>query len=205
MLPFTVGLVLYRKVDKAGHVLLWFLGVVLVSELLGFVSVFSRFWVVHVYTLFEYGFLVWLFSLWERHPNRQKWLRMSIAVFAVIWLLSKVFIEDLSRFDSYTTSLEGVVLMAVSAYSLFMLSYEDTTVMYLDPRFWVACGILIYFTGSLMLFALFNLSEAFAFPNSIFRWPIHSILNIVKNLCFLGAFLCHNQRRNYGGLLASEQ
>lgn len=161
-------------------------------------------WLGHLYTLFEYSFLVFMFSFWPQNNEYRKNLRLSILLFTTIWITAKLFVEDLSQFDNYTTSLESVLILIFSGHLLYALQKENIQYLFREPRFWISCGIFIYFSGNLLMFSLFNIMGAASLGDLIFYWPIiHSSMNIVENLCFTGAFLCHLYRPSYGGLLVS--
>ncbi len=198
--PIGVGFFRFRQRGFPDRLLLAFLVFAFGLDLAGFVlraRGIEVYWIVHAFTLVEYSFFAWLFSLWVEGPRLRSFLRVSVVGFALIWLALKLTLEPFGAFDSYSTSIESVLLIWVSGYTLYEVSRSDILNLYHYPRFWVGCGVLVYFAGSLMSFALFNLLK-----DGVLSVPIHAISNIVKNGLFAGAFLCHPP--NSGGRLASE-
>lgn len=135
----------------------------------------------HIYTLLEYAFLMTILSYWQKTSAMKLYLRFSILLFALIWITAKIFLEEPTRFDSFTSSLESAVLAGASAFTLLGFLRENLESLYKQPRFWVVVAILIYFSGNLVAFALRPV---------IIVWSIHSMLNIISNLCYAGGFLC---------------
>ncbi|MFQ5605077.1 MAG: hypothetical protein ACE5HS_17575 [bacterium] len=152
-------------------------------------------WLYHFYTLGEYCFLVLIFSSWQKNVVFKKVLRLSILMFAVIWIIAKIFFEKFDQPDNYTASLECVFLVGIAALTMYEVHRESMKSLFRDERFWVASAVLIYFTGNLLSFALSNLIGNWSFH--------HSLLNIISNLFYAGGFVCFHHRLNYGGLLSS--
>lgn len=138
-------------------------------------------WLFHLFTPLEYGFLVFVFSCWQRRRVVRLLLRLSIPLFAAVCLVNKLYLEDLGRFDNFTTTLEAAALIMISVYTLFDLYRENSSPILKNPRFWVATAVLIYFSGNFPIFA---------FANVLTVWSIHHILNITSNMLFTGGFLC---------------
>lgn len=205
LIPLAAGIYLFRQTDKALQTLTGYLAVVLFVELLTLILSFQgreRFWLLHFYTLFEYSAFVLILSFWEEGRFRT-YLRWSIPWFALIWILAKIFLEDFHEWDNYTSSLESLLLIAISTYLLVRLSREEGFSFYKDPQFWVSCGIVIYFAGNFMTFAFSNVLMMWYQEHKITWLPINSILNIVKNICFTGGYLCLLPR--FGGRSSLER
>ncbi|MFQ5709956.1 MAG: hypothetical protein ACE5HO_21075 [bacterium] len=199
LIPVFLGIFFFRRLAKDLKVFLLYLVFSLLVEIINFylsLKDISNIWVFHFYTLAEYSLLVWVFSFWQKRTELRRILRTSVIGFALIWLTAKLFIEDLSSFDSFTASLEGILLVGISAYTLYELSKDEASIIYKVPRFWIASAILIYFTGNMMILA---------FGNTIITemekaWTIQWIVNILTNLCYTGGFLCLQRRRKSFGL-----
>jgi hypothetical protein len=138
-------------------------------------------WLFHLFTPLEYGFLVFVFSCWQKRPVVRLLLRASIPLFAGLCLVNKLYLENLGRFDNFTTTLEAIALIMISVYTLFDIYRENSSPILKNPRFWVATAVLIYFSGNFPIFA---------FANVLTVWSIHHILNITSNMLFTGGFLC---------------
>jgi hypothetical protein len=108
-------------------------------------------------------------------------------LYALFWVSAKTFIENVDKFDSYSSSLSAVILICMALVSLYDMMKTSSEPFVKDPRLWFAMAVLFYFSGNLMNFALFN---------SIFVWRLHMALNIIHNLLLTGVFLCQQPQQN---------
>lgn len=196
IVPFVFGLYLYRYLDSDMKLLLSLFTIVLLVDAILFYMSFNQInnlWLLHIFTLIEYSFLILVFASWQKNAFLKRCLRLSIPLFALIWFASKLFLEGFNQIDNFTSSLESMLLVGVSAYTLYDLSKEYLFTIYKEYRFWVAGAVLIYFTGNQLFFALSNIINV---------WPLHSALNIIANLSYTLGFLCLPRHLKYGGLLS---
>jgi hypothetical protein len=152
-----------------------------------FIADINRSGLLHLFTLTELIILATVFVLWQSH----RWIRVvfmfGVLIYTLFWVSAKTFLENVERFDSYSSSLSAVILICmalVTLYDMITSSYEAYTK---DPRFWFATAVLLYFSGNILNFALFN---------SIFVWRLHMALNIIHNLLFAGVFLCRRPQQS---------
>ena len=200
LIPFMIGLILYKNLNTAMKFVLLLFGVGLLIDAVGYYLYFftqftSNIWFYHFYTLIECGLLLYIFSHWQKTIKMKRILRMSIPGFAVIWMGAKLFCEDFNQWDNYTSSLEGLLLVGVSFRTLYVVNTEQVKTVFQEPRIWISAAVLIYFSANLVTFALGNI---------IVNWGFHhAVVNIIANLLYAGGFLCLRPRLNYGGLLSS--
>lgn len=174
--------------------LVLFIFVALVEGTSIFLAIYciSNIWLLYIYTPLEYGFLALIFSFWQREAMLKTILRISIPFFILFSIGTKLFLEDYGYFDSYTVTVESIIFVGISTYTLRNLTRENRGFLCSEPSFWVGIAVLIYFAGNLLTFAL---------SKAIVAWSWHATLNIIANVCFAGGFLCFHRRRNYGGAL----
>jgi hypothetical protein len=195
IVPLIIGLLYFQrlKLDMKFLVVFFFLIILIeVTNIILAYNCISNIWLLHIYTPLEYGFLVLIFSFWQKETALRKVLLISIPFFVLFSISIKMTLEDLNHFDNYTATFESIILVGISTYTLFNVSRKNRGALYSKPCFWVGIAVLIYFSGNLLAFAL---------SKAIVTWTWHSILNIIANLCFAGGFLCFHQRQNYGGAL----
>ena len=200
LIPFILGLILFRKLNTALKLLLLLFGIGLLFEALGYYQYFfssfrNNISLFHFYTLIECSLFIFIFSFWQNDFKLRRILRIIIPGFAFLWIGSKLFFESFDQPDNYTTSLECVLLVAISFRTLYVVNQENLKTILREPRFWISAAVLIYFSANLLTFALSNI---------IVNWGFHhAIVNIISNLLYAGGFLCLRPRLSYGGLLSS--
>jgi len=186
--PLLAGVFVLNRLGRETKILVGYFILIGLVDTFGLYLAANRtntIWLFHLFTPLEYGFLVMVFSYWQKKPLLRLLLRLSIPLFALMCLVNKLFLESLVSFDNFTASLEGSALIMISVYTLFNLYRDNSGPISKDPRFWITVAVLIYFSGSL---------PTFAFANIIALWSIHSILNITSNILFSGGFLCYRLR-----------
>ncbi len=170
-----------------------FLSLAFVTDLLCLYLAFqnmNNLLVFHIFTLLSYVVLMTAFSIWAGRRRSRRIMQLSIPLFTVWWLVAKLTIEKLSRFDTLTLPLAAMLLVAASVYTLYHLSKSDVLLVHRDPRFWVSAAVMIYYSTGLATYAVAN---AILSDESIMvsAWHIRWVLSIVSNLCFGGGLMCH--------------
>ena len=184
VIPLSIGVLRYHRLRLEMRLLLLLFASMALVEALSFYQAYNyrgTIWLFHLYTPVEYSLLALVFSFWQKRAFLRKMLLYSIPLFVLICVGSELFLATSNNFDNFTASLESVLLVAISSFTLLGINLEDGGNILGDPRFWVGTAVLIYFAGNLMIFGL---SEEITF------WWTHNSLNISANLLFSGGFLC---------------
>jgi hypothetical protein len=150
----------------------------------------NNLWIIHIYTLVEYSSLMVIFSYWQKDIILKKIYKLSIPLFALIWVGAKMTLEKLNQFDQVTASLEGLILVAVSLYSLYSTSIASWNGLLKDSRFWVAAAVLIYFLSNLAFFALGNVIIKWSMDKIKLAYTLSWITVIFSNILYAKGFLC---------------
>jgi len=178
-----IGLIRFKSLSKELKLFLFFIIFIILTDLTLFFLAAKRInnlWLIHFYTLFEFIILSFLFSYWQKTKYVIYGLRFSIFIFALIWIVAKIVLENFSRFDNFTASFSSIILMCFAIITLINLIKEPTFNILREPKFWVSSGILIYFGGNFFSFALSTV---------ITVWSLHDVINIIANLFYAGGFL----------------
>lgn len=150
----------------------------------------NNLWLYHIVTLLEFTALVLVLSAWEKRQRRMFFFRLIAAGFFVVWLMAKIFVENLRQFDSYSSSLSSVLLVGGSCYFLWMLSQESLFKPHRDFRFWVLAAVLVDHSTRILLYALSNVILIFPMEDVAKLWSYQWIVATIANGLFLGSFLC---------------
>ncbi len=205
IIPFASGLFVFRFLSGEMKVLLVYFGlglfVEVISSYLGLNNIHNL-WLFHFFTIIEYGLLMWVFSAWLKSQTLKRILRISIPLLSLVGIIAMFFLEGIHQFNAYSRSVASLILVAASAFILFELSMESFNSVLRQPRFWIASAALLYFAGSLVLFALSNVLLV------LLKWDIervrtvfavYTIINMITNLIYAGGFLCQVQAQRSGG------
>lgn len=190
LFPLIVGLSKFRKLDKSMRLLLLLLGISfltdLYSRILGIIGI-SNLHIFHYYTLIEYTLLAMIFSHWQENRLIVMALRISIPVFYLIWIIAKYSFEEFNKFDNYTTTLEGIILLIASTKTLYSLINNGENEAIKDYRFWVSSAVLLYFAGNIILFSTSKVITHTTWMT------IHSTSLIISNYMYLKGYLCRQK------------
>lgn len=180
----------YRTLDKEVRIIYYMLVAGLVITATCFVYILyikNNFWLFHIYTLIEYSCIMYALSGWQESPGLRKLLRYSIPVFFLIWLGSKLTVEELVVFDNFTASLSSGLLTFAAGFTLYGSLSDQKQPVFREPRFWIASAVLIYGTGTIVIFSL-----GISASNS--PWIINTIINIITKCLYMGGFLSTRYR-----------
>jgi hypothetical protein len=157
----------------------------------------NNLWVMHFSTLFEFLLLSRVFYIWKKKARQKKVIFILALVVVVVWILSKVTIEQFDRYDSYTVGIVRIIEI-IYAISLFFDILVDThTIPWKDARVWIASGVIIYSSGVVLLFVVFNELLKISAPVLRSLWNINWILLILSSLMYLRGIMCKEPQENY--------
>jgi hypothetical protein len=149
----------------------------------------NNYYILHIYTIIEFTFI----SLFYRRFFSTHF-KENITLLLIFVLLITSYIDykvtGLLNLDDISLLTESIIL---SCYALFSFYYILKNLLYEDlinsDVFWVNCGIIIYFSGNLVLFAFDTyLLNTLPEKHNIVRNSLHSFTNISYNIVIGIAF-----------------
>jgi hypothetical protein len=147
-------------------------------------------WVSQIFTLIEYVLILSMYYLWKPPKTDKRILMIGIIAFIALWTVSKFTFEPFYRDDTYTSAIAKTIEIITSAWVLFDVLGDSNAVVKTDARVWISSGIIIYASGTLFLFALFNLMLDTSPELIKTLWPINWILTIVFTLLLARGVWC---------------
>ncbi len=191
LMPLFVGLLFFRRLGKDMRllILLLTLGFALdVASIPMAILKVSNIWLINLYFLVDYSLLVLILSYWQDQPRVGKLFRVSIAPMVTLWAASQAVLGSLDQFNFFVRTLECILLSSAAIYTLWRIGLISTNLpLSRDYRFWVSLSVLIYFSGTIFLYAFGFLINTELMSTA---WVIHSGLNVTANLGYTGGFLC---------------
>ena len=163
----------------------------------------QQFLIIYVIEIFIIEFVEVLLTYFHRHnlwliifyylkinEREKSFLLFTGVSFIIFWLISKFTFEPLSTFNSYTSVVARLFQISISVSVFFDILKDPNVRLKNDPRIWIASGIMIYSTGSLILCILFL--EIAKLPLEVFKtiWQINLFLNIVSEFLYARGIWC---------------
>jgi hypothetical protein len=182
VIPFIPAVTRYSVFPRELKILSWFLLIDFVANginsLLAF-NVINNMPVMHAYTFVEFSILAIFYRAVFSDKKMSRVINWLIPSFFAVCILNVLFFQNIFTFCTYTKSIEALI-MAIFAIILFMRDLDsigrdknvNAVLAYANT------GILIYFSGSFVWFAVCNLVPG----GSVFRfnmWLLHATLVVV--------------------------
>lgn len=185
LFPVFVGAVFIRTLTKPLRVLYAYILVCAALELttaIMHVNGINNLLIFNAYTLIEFTFLSVVFRMLFPY-GYQKTLVTGISIAVGIYFAYTLLTEDLFMFNTKNRIVEGsVILLYALWYIATILNRLKPPYFQRNPYFLLACGLFIYFAGTMFVFAIENrLDESNVMP----AWTIHSLLNLFLNIVFM--------------------
>jgi hypothetical protein len=187
----------WKQSTKAQRFLIIF---VIEMFVIGFVEVMLTYfhkhnlWLISFSTLAEFILIVIIIYYLKKKEREKSFLLYAGVSFILFWLISKLTFEPFSTFNSYTSVVARLFQIFISV-SIFFDILKDTNVhLKNDPRVWIASGIIVYSTGSLLLCILFMEILKISPRLIMALWPINWILVIISDLLYAWGIWCRVTR-----------
>ena len=206
VLPLLVGLACLRYLDKPLRLLVLFYVFILGVNATNIYSIqnkVSNLWALNIFLLAEYAFLAYIFSLWLDGGKVKKLLHISIPLMITAWIAAKLAGVSLFGTLHQFKVAESILLILLSTYTLHRITSQSETPNYRLPEFWISVGVLLYFSGNILLFIAMKLF----LDMKIFAkaWLIHLGLNIIANIFYSGGFVSQRRLKSCGSLSSEPQ
>jgi hypothetical protein len=187
LLPFLFGLFLFRKKKSLlFKLLLLFVAIGVMSEAAGQITYWmgtrNNLWTNHITTPLEYGVIAAVYHYSFRSPFFKKIIIGTVLALAIFSIYDAVTLEGITQMNS-APKMVANSLVIVLALSYFYKIANDRTTIYLDkdPVFLLSCGLLLYYAGTSMSFALFNHALAVSYDAARICLSVVFMLNILFN------------------------
>ena len=129
-------------------------------------------------------------------PEKSPIFSIAIVAFVAFAIINALFITDIYHFPVYTFVLQAVVMVICTAGYYYYRTFYDTECsstyeapsyrLYKGPVLWMNMGKSLYFSGTLLVFVMYNMLLAGNLKEmAISAWRLHDILLIALHV-FMG-------------------
>lgn len=201
-IPVIYGMIRFRTFSLDLRIFYVYLFLVMLEWSVATIYAFmgkNNHFLLNIFLMIELALPLWVFSLWQKNARIQFIIRITIIVFVFI-LIAEIFVlNDINNFTKYSGPLENVILIIVSALTLYEINKNTEVILTDQPRFWISSGILLYSSGALVLT---NLSQWLLRNNpDLLRNAliIESAASSVAYIFYFMGFRCHYKMQKSGG------
>lgn len=192
-LLLPLGVIIYRQGagNKEQNILKWIIILGVITEVIS-----STLWhwkvnnlpLFHIYPLIELGLLSLIYRRVLNETcglNLIPFLSGGVIIFS---LINSLFFQSIFTFSSNAITLESALLVFYAlSYFYTLLKKEAVNELELHPMFWINCGVLIYFSGSFIIYAYSNYMLSKSLEVQDIMWTFHAVFNIIIHLFFARA------------------
>lgn len=145
----------------------------------------------NVYIIINFSYLIFLLRSFLQEEGIKKVLSWTIIVFVVIALINLFFVQKWHSFNTYTFVLGSIAMVICSIYYFYhRMKFPDYKNLLRDPTFWIATGLLFFYTCSLPIIGLINFVSNIPRYVSNSFYLINLSLNIILYSLFSISLLC---------------
>jgi len=190
--PVFAGFSRIKFIRREYLIFFFFIIVGAITEIVSFILSIQRInnhWVAQIYDLLEYILVMLVLSTWQKDSKTRYYFRLTIPVYVLFWVISKFTFEQLNGIGNYTHTFSVVAFIIASVSSLIYFVTEEQGHLIREARFWIACGLLLFFCGNFMFYLLIkdfiSLNPQDAMNIMYFRWSFSIAINIIFTMSLL--------------------
>ena len=147
-------------------------------------------WIYHFYTPITFIFMGLVYSRVLKPVIKVRLIYLGILLFVIFAVINSLFIQDLSEFNSNTVRLSSIFYIVFSILYFFrLLKFPMNISLSKVPMFWLNTGVLVYYSGTLILFLVVDSVISDESDLFIASWILNALFNIVL-LGFYSVALC---------------
>jgi hypothetical protein len=198
-IPIITGIIRLdlRKLER--NILLLFLISTFAIDLIAFMSFIKDYRInlglMHAYVFIEFLFIMFLISFWQESKNVKKMFQVIYLLYILFWIFAKLSFEPFNGIYSLTTTVSQVILALAAGYTLFVVIGNSTQPLFNLQRFWILLSFVLYYTGTLMFYALQGILVHYSREDIFLVASINWSLKILFNILLAIGFLCPQTRR----------
>jgi len=145
----------------------------------------NNYYIFHLFSVFEFSLIsLFYYRFFNRYFKAPIIIVFIFVFFAIAYIDYRI--NGFNSVDDFSISVEAIIL---TFYSLFLFYYILKNLLFENllaaPVFWINAGIIIYFSGNLILFVFSSyLFETEPERYHMVWYSIHSTINILLNILF---------------------
>ena len=156
LLPIMSAMIYRKELSKSLRIISYYVFGSFFFEILCWAIILLPFsnhqnhWAINILNVFEFVCLSYYFFSTAKSIKIKQFVKViSILSLLLISTLTILNIENFNRYDNLTHSIVYITLMLFVLLNFYEILYsEETLILSNYPYFWIASGVLIYFSGA---------------------------------------------------------
>lgn len=196
----VIGMVRFKKVDRAYLPFILLLWVGLLNEIITVVSIDlfkSNAVTSNIYVLVESLLILWFFKNLRLGRKNNKRFHFVALLFIAVWITDNFFISRITRFSSYFRILYNFITVLMSIHMINRLILDERSGLIKNSVFLITIGFIVFFTYKILIeiFWVYGLNASRDFRVEVYR--IMTYINLAINLIYALAVLWIPKKREY--------
>jgi len=190
LIPISVGIFFYAKLTGGIRYILFYTCTAALCNVLAY-YLMARYSnnmpMFHVYAVIEFTLCALFFRKALEGTRLARYLPAVIFSFAVLSILNSIYIQDIFSFNSYSRSLEAVIIIIFCLFYMYRMLGSKKRSKEENAFLMISVGLFLYFSGSLFLFMF----SRYLLVNQAaieLGWGTHAFLVFAMNVFFAIAF-----------------
>jgi hypothetical protein len=146
-------------------------------------------WLIHVFVPVQGTMFLWTLALWQTRERARITILMAIPIFLAAWLGLTLTVESLEGLPRYVKIIEGLLVIAVAAYTLVTRSLHITGPVTSHSWFWISAAMVMYLSFGAILSPVSSLLLPHAPERVGIMFRVNAIFLIICNLMFARAMM----------------
>jgi len=194
--PVVVGLYRYRTIPGPMKILtlLCILSLVIaaIEFILGRLKIPNQF-LANYYVPVELLLIALIYFLSMKTAKERKLIGGGVALFMLVWMMDKIFIEVPDQMNSNIAAVSRLFLIALSILMISAIARDETSTLSDKSIFWVAVGVIVYSTGTFIIAGVGSRLLKIDVSLFVIAWHVNWVLLIVANLLYTKGLLCKSR------------
>jgi hypothetical protein len=161
LIPFFIGIYKYKELRNLKFLFFFICGGVVTEtglKILKSIGYRNNLVLTHFYAIASFVLLAIFFQKVFSGYIKRIWFKSLIFFFLILCFVQLLFFQSINDFPSLQFSVLALVMVAFSILYFHKVMVEAKIVhLSKEPLIWINAAILVYYTGSLFYYILFNL------------------------------------------------
>ncbi len=160
-------------------------------------------WLIHLFIPIQATMFLWALALWQTRERMRITVGMIVPLYLIVWIALTIRVESFDTFPRYVKIIEGLLIIAVAAYTLLTRLQHISGPVTSYPWFWVCSALVMYLSFGAIVNPVSSLLLPHAPDRVSFMSSVNAVLLIVCNLFFTRAMYAATVRAPADGAAAA--
>lgn len=160
-------------------------------------------WLIHLFIPVQATMFLWALALWQVRERMRITVGMIIPLYLVVWIALTLTVESVDTFPRYVKIVEGLLVIAVAAYTLLSRLQHISAPVTAYPWFWVCSALVMYLSFGAIVNPVSSLLLPHAPERVAFMTSVNAVLLTLCNLLFARAMFSADARAHADGATAA--